>query len=286
MSSFAATLQLMNSDAKGKVGLKEEATMREAGLTSDDIVYLQEEMSGTTQPQIRAERLAVRGIGSDAVAADPSKVLPKEAEDMGYKVVETATDFEDEAIDFYKFLRSYETRGLNEDESWIRTKGAEGNSAAYGPLQISAKLADVVQLSGTDPNTGKSWAAPTRARLIADNPELQAFVKDMARQRELMLRYGNGDWKNIVKAPYTDETPVDTFRGKVVTVGHIKNNLEYGKSGLMNSQEDRVLYNELSLILLQDMLKRHNGNYLEATKEWKGNVDRTIIPYQSMKKTK
>jgi len=58
MSSFAATLQLMNSDAKGKVGLKEEATMREAGLTSNDIVYLQEEMRGTTQPQIRAERLA------------------------------------------------------------------------------------------------------------------------------------------------------------------------------------------------------------------------------------
>jgi len=59
MSSFAATLQLMNSDAKGEVGLKEEATIREAGLTSDDLMYLQKEMSGTTQEKLYLEKLAI-----------------------------------------------------------------------------------------------------------------------------------------------------------------------------------------------------------------------------------
>lgn len=131
----------------------------------------------------------------------------------------------------YTAVASAETGG--QPDPFIRTKvtTAKGGSSAYGPVQITKSLASNMLRKYPD----------------AFDAEEKAYLAKFIEQGNTFLKYGNEPWREGYDPKY-----------------------DYGGAGVLNSAEDRAMYEQVAKKFMQIELDAVSGDVDKFIRRWRG----------------
>jgi hypothetical protein len=129
----------------------------------------------------------------------------------------------------YEAIANAETGGIK--DPFIRTKYApEQGSTAYGPVQLTRGLAKGYLDTQSD---------------MFDEDEKQ-YLQRFVQQGDLFARYG----KEPSKAGYDPR-------------------YDYGGTGILNTDEDKEMYKQVTEKMLREIYDRHDGDIEKTWQEWR-----------------
>ena len=162
--------------------------------------------------------------------------------------------------DIYKTLTYTETgtHPLAKDKPFSRTYKEGSQSSAYGPVQMTGGEDSMIAYQLR--NLGKTSIDWT-------NEEIE-YMKKFKDQAAKFLKYGGGDWKTMIKSEVNPAGTLTEAEAKAFSEKY-----EYGKSGTLTSDKDKIMYEKVAKKLIKDVLKSAGG--VEGMKEfkrlWRGN---------------
>ncbi len=128
-------------------------------------------------------------------------------------------------------------------DPWIRTKIDGSSSTAYGPLQLTKSLAQ-----GYLKKEGMNW----------DDRE-KRYLERFVEQGNTFLKWGGEDMPRDKKDPKTGE---DVSR------------YDYGGSGDLNSDKDKMMYKIVVEKMLAEIYGRHKGDVDNVWREWRFGINK------------
>ena len=156
--------------------------------------------------------------------------------------VNSNTEEESTKSELYDAINAAEMRG--EEDHWIRTlyRDAPGGSTAYGPVQITKSL-----MEGYKKNKAK----------LFDKEELK-FMDKFIKQGADFNKHGNNEGK------------IEGFDSK----------FDYGGKGdLIQSDEDKRMYERVASKMLDEHLRLAKGDVAEAVALWRGKSEKEDPEY-------
>jgi hypothetical protein len=187
----------------------------------------------TTDDQVSSflmERATEQGAKVDATThAQPQRMV--RGNDNRFRPEGTQSSaFEEPVEALYRGITRAETRG--EDDPFIRTRitTAKGGSTAYGPAQITAKLAR--EFRGRHSNLF--------------TPEENDYLDRFISQGELFIKFGNEPQREGYDKRY-----------------------DYGGGGDLTSEEDRAVYPGVAKKMLNFYHKKFEGNRDKVLDAWR-----------------
>ena len=177
--------------------------------------------------------------------------------------------------DIYEALAYAETgtHPIAKDKPWNRTFAEGSGSSAYGPVQMTGGKDSMIDYQLK--NLGKTT--------IDWNKEEIEYMKKFRDQASQFLKYGGGDWKAMIKSEINPEGTLTEQEAK-----DLSEKYEYGKSGTLTSDKDKLMYKQVSKKLMKDVLESAGGveNMREFKRLWRGDRKDTVYFQKFDKKLK
>jgi|TARA_Y100000310_G_scaffold323890_1_gene384960 hypothetical protein len=162
--------------------------------------------------------------------------------------------------DIYETLAYTETgtHPLAKDNPFARTYKEGSKSSAYGPVQMTGGEDSMIAYQLR--NLGKTSIDWTDEEI-----KYMTKFKDQASQ---FLKYGGGDWKKLIKSEVNLGGTLTEAEAKAFSEKY-----EYGKSGTLTSDKDKIMYEQVAKKLIKDVLKSAGGvkSMKEFKRLWRGN---------------